>query len=407
MRNILFCFFFLVFIQQATSQQTIGFTLPPGEKKVTIEFELFNNLVVVPVTINKFLVVKFIVDTGSEATILTEKAFGDLVGLSYVRTLNITGPGIVDSVEAFVATNVSLNLPGGILGRKMSMLVLKEDYLRLRENLGDEIYGIVGYDLFQRFVVEINYDTRKLVLHDPKYYKPRKRAYTELIMDDTKPFVEGFIKQGGTSNLVKLMVDTGASHPLLLDVHNTDDLHMPSETLEAHLGQGIGGEIPGFVGRVGRYSMGNFKFDDVLVSIPEPGVYSEAIKRGSRHGTLGGEMLRRFNPIFDYSRKKLFLRKSKVHRDPFEFDMSGLTLTASRKSLDTLVAKSVEPGTPADEAGIREGDNILFINGEDLTTSKLSEINGILRRKNGSRIRVVLWRDEEYVTKRFRLKRRI
>ena len=110
-------FFLLAYIVAipfiASGQQTIGFTLPEAEKKVSLDFELFNNLIVIPVTINKFLVVKFIVDTGSEAIILTEKAFGDMVGLQYVRSLNITGPGIIDSVEAFVATNVTLNLPGG------------------------------------------------------------------------------------------------------------------------------------------------------------------------------------------------------------------------------------------------------------------------------------------------------
>ncbi|MEL7006646.1 MAG: hypothetical protein AAFN93_28560, partial [Bacteroidota bacterium] len=50
---------------------------------------------------------------------------------------NITGPGIIDSVEAYVATNVGLALPGGVRGQKMSILVLKEDYLKLQENLGD------------------------------------------------------------------------------------------------------------------------------------------------------------------------------------------------------------------------------------------------------------------------------
>ena len=404
-------FFLLAYIVAipfiASGQQTIGFTLPEAEKKVSLDFELFNNLIVIPVTINKFLVVKFIVDTGSEAIILTEKAFGDMVGLQYVRSLNITGPGIIDSVEAFVATNVTLNLPGGVRGQQMSMLVLKEDYLQLKENLGDEIYGIIGYDLFSRFVVEVNYDSRKLILHDPKTYKPKKKKFSKIIMDDTKPFIQASVQQGDREQAVKLLVDTGASHPLLLDVHNTDDLRVPSLTIEARLGQGIGGEIPGVIGRMGRCNFGVFKFDNVIVSIPERGVYSEAIKRGSRHGTLGGELLRRFNPVFDYRNKKLYLRKSKAHKDPFEFDMSGLTLGTTKSSQDTMVVRLVEPGTPAFEAGVKEGDKVLYVNGEDLTTSKLSEINGILRKKPGSRIRLVLWKDEEYVTRRFRLRRRI
>ena len=165
---------FLLFSLSISAQQTIGFVFPKKQKKVSFKFEMYNNLIVIPVSINNFLSMKFIVDTGAEASVLTEKAFGDLVGLNYVRTMYIDGPGVRDSVEAYVATEVTLGLPEGITGHKMSMLVLKEDSLGLKEILGDEIYGIIGYDIFRRFVVEIDYDDLKITLHDPKRYKPRR-----------------------------------------------------------------------------------------------------------------------------------------------------------------------------------------------------------------------------------------
>lgn len=410
MKRFLLISLICLFGLTAFSQQTIGFVFPKKkQKKVSFKFELYNNLIVIPVSINNFLSMKFIVDTGAEATVLTEKAFGDLVGLNYVREIHIAAPGIRDSVEAYVATNVTLGLPENISGNQMSMLVLKEDYLGLKENLGDEIYGIIGYDIFRRFVVEIDYDDLKLTLHNPRKYKPRK--YFEAIdisLDDTKPYIRSNLtSDNGNGNSVKLMVDTGASHALLLDVHNTDDLSMPEETITARLGQGLGGEISGMVGRLNKYEIGRYGFDEVLVSIPYEGSYSNAIKRGSRHGTVGGELLSRFNPTFDYFNGKLYLSKSRNHSRGFEFDMSGISLGVKKEYLDTLVVKHLEEDSPAAVAGVKEGDRVLNINGRNLSNSRLSDLNALLRKKHGMRIKMKLYRDGAVYRRKFRLKRMI
>ena len=409
MRRFLLPLFICLIGFVSPAQETIGFVFPKNKKKISFRFELYNNLIVIPVSINNFLSMKFIVDTGAEASVLTEKAFGDLVGLNYVRQIYISGPGVIDSVEAYVATDVTLGLPEGISGNKMSMLVLKEDYLNLKENLGDEIYGIIGYDIFRRFVVEIDYDDLRLTLHDPKRYKPRR--YFEAIdisLNDTKPFIRSNLSTDkGSANGVKLMVDTGASHALLLDVFNTDDLTLPEETITARLGQGLGGEIPGMIGRLDHYEIGKYNFDEVLVSIPYEGSYSTAIKRGSRHGTVGGELLCRFNPTFDYFRGKLYLSRGKLYSKDFEFDMSGITLGVKKQYLDSLVVKHLDEESPAAEVGIVPGDRIISINGKNLANARLSELNALLRKRDGMKIRMKLYRDGAVHRKKFRLRRMI
>lgn len=410
MKRFLLILFICVLGLSGIAQQTIGFVFPKkNQKKVSFKFEMYNNLIVIPVSINNFLSMKFIVDTGAEATVLTEKAFGDLVGLNYVREIHIAAPGIRDSVEAYVATNVTLGLPEGITGERMSMLVLKEDYLGLQETLGDEIYGIIGYDIFKRFVVEIDYDDRKLTLHNSRKYKPRKYfEAVDISLDDTKPYIRSNLTStSGIGNSVKLMVDTGASHALLLDVHNTDDLSMPEETITARLGQGLGGEISGMIGRLNKYEIGRYGFDQVLVSIPYEGSYSNAIKRGSRHGTVGGELLSRFNPTFDYFEGKLYLAKSKSHTRDFEFDMSGMTLGVKKEFLDSLVVRHIKEDSPAGDVGIQEGDRVLSINGKSLYNSKLSELNALLRKKDGLLIKIRVYRDGNVHRYKFRLKRMI
>ena len=292
----------------------------------------------------------------------------------------------------------------------MNLLVLKEDYLKLSENMGDEIYGIIGYDIFSRFVVEIKYDSKKIVLYDPKTYKP-KRRYTSVPIDikNSKPYLSTSISQKEETSSLDIMVDTGASHAALLDFSSSASAakYLPSHSIVTRLGTGIGGEISGYLSRLDNLSIAKFSFDSVLFSAPFEGLYNKSIKRGSQYGTIGGELLRRFNVIIDYTNERMYLEKSNSFDDAFEHDMSGLTLNATGENLDTLEVISVERGSPASIAEFQVGDIITKINSRNLRNSRLSDISGLLRRREGTRIRCKLIRNGEELKKTFFLRRMI
>jgi len=393
----------------ASGQREFGFKMPEGSKRVEIQFEEFNNLIVIPVTINRFLTLKFILDTGVETAILTEKLFADILDVDYIRQIKIAGPGIEDSVEVLVANNMTFHLPGGLIGKNMNMLVLKEDYLKLSENMGDEVHGIIGYDVFSRFVVEIKYDSKKLILHDPATYKPKKR-FRAIPIDirNSKPFLSTSITKNKETSSLDIMVDTGASHAALLDFGDifSEDLSS-SNKIVTRLGTGIGGEIPGYLSRLDKLSIAGFSFENVLFCVPFEGVYNKSIKRGSKYGTIGGELLHRFNVIIDYHNGIMYFKKSNRFDDAFEYDMSGLTLNATGDNLDTLEVVSLKEYSPAHKVGFEVGDIIISINQRNLRNSKLSEINWLLSRREGLRIKCNLIRDGEKLKKIFYLKRMI
>lgn len=395
------------FCSSASGQKEFGFSLPEGKKKIEIEFEEINNLIVIPITINRFITLKFILDTGVETAILTQKLFADLLDVNYLRQLSVAGPGIADSVEVYVTNEMTFFIPGGLVGKNMNMLVLKDDYLRLSENMGDEIHGIIGYDIFSRFVVEIDYDDKKLVLYDPEKFKPRKRL-TEIPIEirKSKPFLKTAISQNEDTNSIDIMVDTGASHAALLDFNDNQEKFL-GEKLVTKLGRGIGGEIPGYLSRLETLTIADFEFEEVLFSAPFDGIYNKVIKRGSQYGTIGGELLHRFKVTIDYHHKKIYLKKSDRYYEKFEYDMSGLTLNAKGISLDSLEVVDVKKESPAGEADIRIGDKILLINSRHLENSQLSEINALLRRKVGIKIRCKILRGGEVLKKTFFLERLI
>ncbi len=407
----LILFFLLIstnICSSAKGQIEFGFKVSPRMKSIQIPFEQHNNLIVIPVTLNNYLTLKFILDTGVKTAILTEKIYGDIVGLNYTRELNIIGPGIIDSVAAVVANQTTFTLPGGIEGENMNMLVLKEDYLDLSKSIGDEVCGIIGYDLFSRFIVEIDYDNEVITLYNPKKFKPaRKATKVPIEIIKSKPFINANLVQKGKEEIVDFMIDTGASHAVLIDYNNVATLDVPEKRVETQLGRGIAGEILGFLSRMDSLSISHFGFNEVLISAPFQGAYNKSIKRGARVGTFGGEILNRFIVTIDYFNKFIYLKKGRTFQGEFEHNMSGLLINATGINLDTLKVMAVDPNSPANNAGLMEEDIILSINGMNLKTATLSNIYGLLRSKEGKKIRLKIFRQNDVLRKKFYLKRKI
>ena len=63
--------------------------------------------------------------------------------------------------------------------------------------------------------------------------------------------------------------------------------------------------------------------------------------------------------------------------------MSGMTIIADGDQLDLLRVSYVKRNTPAYNAGLREGQQILKMNGRNLNNSNISEIQMLLRKTGG------------------------
>lgn len=389
----------------SSAQIPIGFSAPPQQDKIQIQFTEACNLIIIPVIINNFLKLNFILDSGVDTPILTEKAFASVAGIEFIREITISGAGIYDSIQAYVGHKVDIKLPGNIHGQNLNLLVLKEDYLKLSEKLGLDVHGIIGFDLFKKFVIHIDYDNHVLTFSDPNsFHKTRGYQAINLEIQNTKPFIKSILSNEASADTAKLMIDTGASHAILLDVDQIT-INPPNQTIETRLGTGLGGEIPGSLGRLDSFKLSDYEFNHVIVSIPRIDAYSQSIKRGSRQGTIGGDLLMRLSPIFDYKNQKLYVKKSKRFKKKFEYDMSGLSISAKGDFLDSLVVDHIRKDSPAEEADIRVGDKILSINGYSLYSHKLTEIQRLLQKKPNYKIRIKLLRDETRIKKFFKLKR--
>ena len=399
-------FIFLYYVAFAVQAQNLGFSLKKDQKRVQIPFELYNNLIVIPVILNGTLPLRFVLDTGVRTTILTEKAYSDILNLVYTKKISIAGAGGMRIVEAYVTGNVSLDIPPGVIGRGHVMLVLAEDYLQLRNYLGTNVHGIVGYELFSRFIVKIDYAKKLITLNTPDDFKP-KRSYrkVDMTIEDTKPYIHGQVTMhDGQKIVTKLLVDSGASHGLLLDPESDDRISVPQKYIASSIGRGLGGDIPGKIGRIQQLNVSGYKLNHLIATFPDPDSYMDSvISKTFRHGTMGGEILSRFNVIFDFSRQAVYLKKNSAFKKKFNFNMSGVAIKAKGSALHIYEVVEVRENSSADNAGIVIGDIISEINGIDTKYYNLSEMIGILNSKEGKKINLEILRDNAKIKVRFRL----
>jgi len=395
--------FFLIFPAEVLSQ-FLGYKILGDRKRVKIPFEIYNNLVVVPVKLNGIIPLNFVVDTGVRSSIITDRYITDVLRIPYSRKITVNGPGDYVILEAYVVTDVDIVLQG-VVGTDQSVLVLKEDYLQLRNYLGAEVHGLIGHDLFTRFVVEINYAKKILTLHEPENYKPRKKyKKIPLSVEDTKPYIYADVKISDSSEIHgKFMLDTGASHAVLINQNSDANVIVPNKYIESDIGRGLGGPISGKIAPIIQISFDNFRFRNLVASFPDPDSYPDTVGLVFRNGTIGGELLSRFTATFDYFNKKLYLRKNQKYSKTFGYNMSGLTVAAEGTDLKSYKITNVLKGSPADLAGIQNNDYIQYINGIDIDNIELNEIYQLFNYKDGKKISMYITRGKKTMRKKFRL----
>jgi hypothetical protein len=414
MRNLLLVFF--VFSLVTSQAQTLGFAFPEGRKRADIPIQVHNNLVVVSVTVNGTLPLKFIIDTGVRTAILTQKLFSDILELKYTRKYTIAGPGGNKIVDTYITNNVSLSMPGlngmpGIEGKGHTLLVLEQDMLELRNYLGVDVHGILGYELFSRFIIRIDYKKKIMTLFAPEKFRPgRKYEELPMVIEDTKPFILTPLSIDANNILTaKLLVDTGASHSLLLEPTSDKRIVVPHDRVSTVLGRALGGAITGKTGRVETIEFGKFSLQKVITNFPDSNSYLDTLKHSItfRNGSVGGEILSRFTVVFNFPQGKLYLKKNSDFKKPFYLNLSGLEMKAKGSKLDVYEVIDVRDLSPARQAGLLKGDLIISVNGVLTKDIKLNQLNALLNSAPGKRIRLEIERNKVMQRLEFKLESQI
>lgn len=393
------------------SSEKYGYFLEKNRKSARIPFELHSNLILLYVRINDTDSLRFILDTGVSSIIITDPKALKADKLRLTRKVNLTGAGEGKSIAAHVAIDNQFAM-GKLRANHQNIVVLEDDFLRLSEYVGVPVHGIFGYEIFNNFVVTIDFAKKELILmHPEKYkYKPGKGDKHPLIIEDTKPFTDAVtLVADGRERPIRVLIDTGAGHALLLNKTSSQNFQLPEKVIRAQLGRGLNGVINGQLGRIDHLRLGRFTLSNIVASFPDSIAFGAKIKSGvDRQGNIGCELLRRFRVTMNYRDGYMVLKpiKSKM-REKFEHDMSGLEIRAEGTDLRSYIVNHVEEKSPAAAAGLVEGDQLLFIDDRSANELNVSDIYKLMQLGDGKNIELLVKRKGSIFFTRLTLRRMI
>ncbi|CAM3448478.1 aspartyl protease family protein [Aequorivita lipolytica] len=429
------CILWLLILFSASLAAQSGFFLKHNKKKDRIPFKVVNNLPIIDVEING-TPLSFILDTGVRSTILFSLEAADSVQLRNTSSVKLQGLGAGGSVDALKSLNNRVRV-GDVLDNDHDLYIIFDSTLNFSPRMGIPIHGILGNEFFQNFIVKIKYSSKIITVYDSQKYslKPCKKC-EDLALNfvGSKPYISLTVASEEKQEEVKLLVDSGSSDVIwLFDDYDFIE-ESPKNYFKDFLGLGLSGNIFGKRARIPLLSMGDFQLKNVNTSFPEEDAILKARYYEDRDGSLGGGFLSRFTVTFDYGNKKVRFKKNNKFNDPFNYNMSGLTLehagmelvkeerqaavntnranqneslTFNSISVTTEVNFSLVPkyvvadvrdNSPAALAGIQKGDEVITINGKPCYHYKLYELIEMFSTDEGKRITMEVKR-EGYMNK--------
>jgi predicted aspartyl protease len=391
---------------QTTGNSQSAATAPEGTPGhgLTIPFELYDNFIFLPVRINGAEPRSFMLDTGASTSFLSEGS-ADSLGLTpkHEHEKNI-GTGEASTRLGF-AKGVALSLPGVDLPAQTVAVV---PFNELEFAIGHSIDGLLGADLFKRYVVTIDYAARTISLDGPKNFSYHgKGDMIPFRLSGNRPFFKAAVTPLGMPQIeTEFVIDTGHSGTLTFHTPFVEKHHLlaAKEKPVLRITRGISGESRSWRGRISRLQLGRSAIDLPVATFSEAAKGSEADR--SYDGALGGEILRRFTVTLDYSRRQMILEPNAAFADPYEEDMSGIQLWAQGKDFKTISVQSVRDGSPAFEAGIKENDIIETVGNKIAGDLRLEELDRMFK-QDGTQYSLGIRRGGNLVTLTIKLRRAI
>ena len=284
-----------------------------GKHSVSIPLDIDNNIIRIKVRVNGSRELTMIFDTGASQSGIDEHFVKELGLKTTSEKLKGRGTGGSFTGTYIKSSNLSVN---GVEVTNQPLAAFK-----INAPPGFEFDGIIGYDFIAPFVVEIDYQNKMMTLTESLSYVYRGRGeIIKLKLGGRKtPLIRTvFSVNKRLAFAANLELDTGADNAFLLNSpvvrkHRLLGIFKNAIKSEAN---GAGGVQSRVIARVGSAKFGS-------ITINNPPVALSLDKAGSgaatdNDGVIGGEVLRRFKVIIDYSRRRMILEKNSDFDEPYD-----------------------------------------------------------------------------------------
>ncbi len=223
---------------------------------------------------------------------------------------------------------------------------------------GEKIDGIIGFAVLSRYIVKLDYDSMKLsictngTIRYPRGGYLLKPTFNQLVSQPLR------VKDDNTISS-RFLFDIGAGLCMLFSRDFIEDSSLLHKKRKRWIkeGEGLGGKLDMELTVIKEVKIGPYRFRKVPVYIfdDEYNVTSYP----SMGGLIGNDIMRRFNVILNYHKGDIFITPNRHFGELFDYSYSGLELYL----IDgIIVAGDIAKGSPAEAAGLKEGDQILGVN---------------------------------------------
>lgn len=312
-----------------------------GHKSVKIRFHWWLNRIYLPVRIDKSHL-WFAFDTGASDVI--DSRVAKILGLRRMGSETILFPHQFQSCDDTTLDHLDIyNL--GLDGQNFLICDLY-NYQFLE---GHQFDGLLGADFAKYFVIKVDYIRSRMTFYDPRHYRNRGDGeLVSLTFDRGRYFADTRVEDAnGKSEVFRCMIDTG-----------TEFTTIPASALKES-----GPAIRDF-GRLPKIQLGRFT------------VLDEFAHLGTEFGVcaIGQQTLEHFDVTFDFAQKQMFLSPNKRFAMRDEYEMSGALWKARTTDFHSFEAYKVYPGTPAANAGVQVGDELIAVDGKPASQFTMQDL---------------------------------
>lgn len=324
--------------------------------------------------INNSKPLKFVFDTGAGESAISEDA-AKLLGLTNEKiTKSMEGAG--GSAETWSSEGNRINIGKTTIDSvtfwvsDLSNLILK----------GEKIDGIIGYDLIKDFTAFIDIDNQQIKLYPSTAFSTiSKGTPIDFYLEENIPVFYATVKTKNAAPFSgKFFFDTGAGLGIIINSplvkKNALVDHLPVKTTLKF--SGLGGVFKTYQTTLESVEFAGFQLKDLPGSLST--ATSGAAADSNSAGTIGNDILGRFNILISYPLKKISVFPNKRFNNAFNFNLSGLKLRKAKEGY--IYIDYVMEHSPAEKAGLKVNDIILSINGNN--TLSLDEMVSLLSVSN-------------------------
>lgn len=317
-----------------------------------------------------------LLDSGAEATVL-DAAFAASIGLEGSGEVTALGTGGTQQARFLPDLDIELGALrlGGVTGVAI-------DLADTAAALGHPLPVILGKEIFNETVVEIDFVGRRIAFHDPaRFVAPDGFASVPVL---TGPAgvreVEVRVEDDAP---IRTVFDLGNGGPLVLfPAYWQREGWLLGRRTTRSLGGAVGGLREQSVARVRTLGLGPFALADLPTSLSPGG--GTALEGTRTLGNVGLPVFARFHLIVDFPHDRLLLAPNARFDDPFPYNRSGLGVV---READALRVVFVAPGSPAAGAW-RVDERIVAVDGQPV--ERMEDPMAWRERAAGTRVMLTL-----------------